>query len=77
MHFSHQSCVVCAVNSFGNFEDRYNCYEHYAKIYPLLSGSMIPFTLRLVKAALPVLIGADKSLAQIFELIHVRRRVPN
>jgi hypothetical protein len=59
------------VNSFGSFEDRYNCYEHYSKIYPTSAGSMIPFSLRIIKAALPYLTGADKSLDQMFELIAV------
>lgn len=70
-------------NSLGNFDDRYNCYEHYAKIYPTLSGSMMPFTLRVVKATLPFLTKKDKSLDQLFELIewvkqrYLRARVAN
>jgi hypothetical protein len=32
---------------------------------------MIPFSLRIIKAALPYLTGADKSLDQMFELIAV------
>ena len=33
---------------------------------------MVPFSLRVVKAALPFLTGADKSLTSMFELIDVR-----
>jgi hypothetical protein len=33
---------------------------------------MIPFTLRVIKASLPYLTGADKSLDQLFELVAVR-----
>lgn len=51
------------------FDDRYNCYEHYQKIYPKLTGSMVPFSLRLAKAALPFLTEKDRSLDQMFELI--------
>jgi hypothetical protein len=51
------------------FDDRYNCFEHYQKVYPKLTGSMVPFSLRLAKAALPFLTDKDRSLDQMFELI--------
>ena len=61
---AHELC-----SAFGNFDDRYNTYEHYRKLYPSLRGSMIPFTLRLVRAALPVLLDKHAPLDALFELI--------
>jgi tetratricopeptide (TPR) repeat protein len=69
MRLADYGAAVEFIDTIGKFDDRYNCFEHYPKIYPKLAGSMVPFSLRLAKAALPFFADKDRSLDQLFELL--------
>jgi len=62
------------LDSIGDFESKENSYEKYANLYPKLRGSMVPFSLRVIKAELPYYLKAAVSLDPLYELLSLCRK---
>eukprot|EP01113_Clastostelium_recurvatum_P047791 TRINITY_DN8585_c0_g1_i4.p1 TRINITY_DN8585_c0_g1~~TRINITY_DN8585_c0_g1_i4.p1 ORF type:complete len:472 (+),score=103.75 TRINITY_DN8585_c0_g1_i4:129-1544(+) len=61
------------ITGIGDFNDPSNCYEAYPQLAPR-RGSMIPWSMRVIKAELAFALGADQSLDPLYNLLSSCRR---
>jgi tetratricopeptide (TPR) repeat protein len=62
------------LESLGNFDNKENCFENYPDLYPGLKGSMIPFSMRILKIELLYLLKLSNSLDPFYELLSICRK---
>eukprot|EP00041_Stephanoeca_diplocostata_P011771 m.194697 g.194697 ORF g.194697 m.194697 type:complete len:446 (-) comp18658_c0_seq1:94-1431(-) len=60
------------LSTFGSFDQMDLCYEYYPSMYPDKKGSMVPFSLRVIRAELPAQLGqVTEALDQLCVLKHM------
>lgn len=62
------------ISAIGDFNDPTNCFESYTALFPGKKGSMVPFSMLVLKAELLYVLGTDQSLDPLFNLLSYCRR---
>eukprot|EP01112_Ceratiomyxa_fruticulosa_P018012 TRINITY_DN5706_c0_g1_i1.p1 TRINITY_DN5706_c0_g1~~TRINITY_DN5706_c0_g1_i1.p1 ORF type:complete len:532 (-),score=93.83 TRINITY_DN5706_c0_g1_i1:70-1665(-) len=61
------------ITGIGDFQDPVNCYETYPQLGQR-RGSMVPFSMRVLKAELTYILSTDQSLDPLYNLLSMCRR---
>ncbi|EFA82241.1 hypothetical protein PPL_04664 [Heterostelium album PN500] len=63
------------IQGIGDIRDLVNCYEAYPQLFPNRKGTMVPFSLRIIKAELACHLGVEKyQLDALYALLAICKR---